>query len=147
MRAKTGSRRPYSHLPILPDSEVASSLAGGPDLEVMESDVEILDEAEAARRKSLLGGLYEALTEAGIECVPTSRYRLALEKMTDEGPLPPSGHKNPELRVFLTPGRLGCVTTDGSYFLLESGPKVRIANLPGVVVAIRRLQLSEAVIS
>ncbi len=81
----------------------------------------ILDAAEVIRRKSLLGALYVALTEAGVRCVPTSRRRLVLEKLNQTAPLRPSGPIDPVLWFHITDEHMGKVTTDCAVFRLDTG--------------------------
>jgi hypothetical protein len=99
-------------------------------------DAPVLDAAEVDDRKTLLCVLCDALTEAGVRCVPVSRRRLVLEKFGQKAPLPPSGLTDPELWFFITEDRMGSVRTDGTAFRLDTGQEFPVEDVSAAARAI-----------
>lgn len=93
----------------------------------------ILDEAEVARRISLLTELHGALGDRGFRCVLARNHRLVLRYA--QTPSAPSGLTNPTLHVFL-PNGVETVTTDGVDYALPRGRSCPVTDPAAAVAAI-----------
>ena len=93
----------------------------------------ILDEAEVARRMSLLTELHGALGERGFRCILARNHRLVLHY--GSAPTAPSGLTNPTLHVFL-PNGVETVTTDGVDYALPRGRSCPVTDPAAAVAAI-----------
>jgi hypothetical protein len=125
--------------PITDTAGLDRPIPGEPEAEhraLLLRDAPVLDAIEVDDRKALLCVLYDALTEAGVRCVPASRRRLVLEKFEQKAPLPPSGLMDPELWFFITGDRMGNVRTDGTTFRLDTGQEFPVEDVSAAARAI-----------
>ena len=92
------------------------------------SGVEILDEAEVARRMRLLAALQETLKQRQIQGILARNQRLVLRY--NGGPHEPSGLTDPKLHVFGPQKHV--VTIKDSAYVLDGGKQF---NSPAIVAA------------